>query len=59
MRKSYDVVIVGGGVQGLAVAYNLALKGMRSIAVVDKCYLGSGASGRNGEMVRSAFGSED
>lgn len=59
MRKSYDVVIVGGGVQGLAVAYNLALKGMRSIAVVEKSYLGSGASGRNGEMVRSAFGSEE
>ena len=59
MRKSYDAVIVGGGVQGLAVAYNLALKGMRSIAVVEKSYLGSGASGRNGEMVRSAFGSEE
>jgi sarcosine oxidase subunit beta len=59
MRKSYDVVIVGGGVQGLATAYNLALKGMRSVAVVEKSYLGSGASGRNGEMVRSAFGSEE
>jgi heterotetrameric sarcosine oxidase beta subunit len=59
MRKTYDVVIVGGGVQGLAVAYHLALKGIRGIAVLEKSYLGSGASGRNGEMVRSAFGSEE
>jgi heterotetrameric sarcosine oxidase beta subunit len=59
MRKSYDVVIVGGGVQGLSVAYNLARNGLRNIAVVEKSYLGSGASGRNGEMVRSAFGSKE
>ena len=59
MRKSYDVVIIGGGVQGLSVAYNLAREGLRSVAVIEKSYLGSGASGRNGEMIRSAFGSEE
>jgi sarcosine oxidase subunit beta len=58
MKTNYDVVIVGGGVQGLSLAYNLARKGLKNIALFEKSYLGSGASGRNGEMVRSAFASE-
>jgi len=59
MKKNYDVVIIGGGVQGLSLAYNLARGGLHSVAVLDKCYPGSGASGRNGEMIRSAFGSRE
>jgi sarcosine oxidase, subunit beta len=59
MRKSYDVVIVGGGVQGLSLAYNLARSGMHKIAVLEKSYMGSGASGRNGELIRSAFASPE
>jgi heterotetrameric sarcosine oxidase beta subunit len=57
MKKNYDVVVVGGGIHGLASAYYLAQAGLNKIAVFEKNYLGSGASGRNGEMVRSAFGS--
>ena len=58
MRTSYDVVIIGGGVQGLSLAYNLARRGLKRVAVLEKSYLGSGASGRNGQMIRSAFGSQ-
>jgi len=59
MKKSYDAVIIGGGAQGLSLAYNLARKGLSNVAVLDKRYPGSGASGRNGEMIRSAFASEE
>jgi sarcosine oxidase subunit beta len=59
MKKNYDVVIIGGGAQGLSLAYNLACKGLSSVAVLDKSYPGSGASGRNGEMIRSAFASAE
>ena len=59
MKHHYDIVIIGGGVQGLALAYNLAKNKFGSIAVIEKSFIGSGASGRNGELLRSAFASED
>jgi len=55
LRDSYDAVIVGGGVQGLALAYHLAKEGYANVAVLDKSYLGSGASGRNSSMIRDVF----
>lgn len=55
LRDSYDVVVIGGGVQGMALAYNLAKLGCNHVAVVDKAYLASGASGRNSTFVRDAF----
>lgn len=59
MKHNYDIVIIGGGVQGLSLAYNLAKINFGTIAVIEKSYIGSGASGRNGEMLRSAFASEE
>ena len=52
--KSYDVVIIGGGLHGLATAYYLArYHGVKRIAVLERRYIGSGGSGRNTEMVRA------
>jgi sarcosine oxidase subunit beta len=54
--KRYDAVIVGGGGHGLATAYYLAkLHGMRSIAVLEKGWLGGGNTGRNTTIVRSNY----
>jgi heterotetrameric sarcosine oxidase beta subunit len=57
LRRSYEVVIIGGGVHGLALAHGLADRGIRNVAVLEARWPGSGASGRNGELIRSAFGS--
>lgn len=56
LRRSYEVVIIGGGVHGLALAHGLADRGIRNVAVLEASWPGSGASGRNGELIRSAFG---
>ena len=56
MKSSYDVVIIGGGVHGLATAYYLAKNhGITNVAVVDKAYLGGGGSGRNTAILRSNY----
>jgi sarcosine oxidase, subunit beta len=56
MKSSYDVVIVGGGVHGLAAAYYLAADhGITDVAVLEKGYLGSGGSGRNTAILRSNY----
>ncbi len=56
LKDSYDVVIIGGGVHGLAAAYYLAkYHGITNVAVLEKRYIGSGGSGRNTTILRSNY----
>ena len=55
-KPAYDVVIIGGGGQGLATAYYLAKKhGITNIAILEKGWLGGGNTGRNTTVVRSNY----
>jgi sarcosine oxidase, subunit beta len=53
-----NVVIIGAGISGASIAYNLAKKGMTNIIVVDKSFLTSGATGRCGAGVRQQWGTK-
>jgi len=56
LKPEYDIVIVGGGLHGLATAYYLAKNyGLKDIAVVEKGWLGGGNAGRNTTIVRSNY----
>lgn len=56
LQSSYDVAIVGAGAHGLAAAYYLGKEhGVRKIALLEKSYLGAGASGRNTAILRSNY----
>src|SRR5947209_19644976 len=55
-KPAYDVVIIGAGGHGLATAYYLAKEhGIRSIAVLEKGWLGGGNTGRNTTIIRSNY----
>src|SRR5438876_759447 len=56
LKPTYDVVIIGAGVHGLAIAYYLGKNhGITNVALLDKGYLGGGASGRNTAIIRSNY----
>ena len=55
LKDSYDVVIIGGGVHGLSTAYYLGKMGITDVAVLDKDYLGGGASARSTAIIRSNY----
>ncbi|HEY6238198.1 MAG TPA: FAD-binding oxidoreductase [Thermoplasmata archaeon] len=54
-RSRYRVAIVGAGVIGLFTAWHLAVAGLRDVLVVDRGFLSSGASGRNGGGIRQQW----
>ena len=55
LKDHYDVVIVGGGVHGLSTAYHLGKLGITDVAVLDKGYLGGGASARSTAIIRANY----
>lgn len=54
MRERADIVIVGGGVMGLGLAWELSRLGKRKIVVLERRFTGYGASGRNIGRVRTS-----
>jgi sarcosine oxidase subunit beta len=52
LPRSADVVIVGAGIGGLGAARELAARGVGRIAVLERDYPGSGATGRNVARIR-------
>ncbi|HKP84628.1 MAG TPA: FAD-binding oxidoreductase [Blastocatellia bacterium] len=59
MKKTADIVIIGGGCMGASAAYYLARNGVRNIVLVERePMLGMGSTGRNAGGVRHQFSSE-
>jgi sarcosine oxidase subunit beta len=52
LKARADVVVIGGGIQGLSLAYNLAQRKVTDVVVLEQAYLNAGASGRNGGGIR-------
>jgi sarcosine oxidase subunit beta len=58
MIKKADIVIIGGGVVGCSIAYNLAKLGAKNIILLEKNTLASGSTGRCGAGIRQQFGTK-
>ena len=55
LKRRYDVVIIGAGVHGLSTAYYLAKQGVKNVGVIDKGYVGGGASARTTAIIRANY----
>ncbi|MBU1145724.1 MAG: FAD-binding oxidoreductase [Firmicutes bacterium] len=53
-----EIVIIGAGISGVSIAYNLAAKGVKDIIVIDQGYLTMGSTGRCGAGVRQQWGTK-
>jgi len=58
MQQSADVVIIGGGIQGLSLVYHLTTLGMTDVCLVERGMLGCGSSGLSASVIGHAFESE-
>lgn len=58
LASAGETVIIGGGIMGLGLAYQLARRGRSDVHVIEQSYLAGGASGRNGGGVRMQWSTE-
>jgi len=55
MEKTADIVIIGGGIIGVSIAYHLALKKAGRILLLEKGQLGEGSTSRCAGGIRAQF----
>ena len=58
LPRSADVVIIGGGIIGSGIAYELTKRGVKNVVILEKSYISSGSTGRCGAGVRQQWGLE-
>jgi sarcosine oxidase subunit beta len=58
MEKTADIVIIGGGIIGVSIAYHLALKKAGRIILLEKGQLGEGSTSRCVGGIRTQFSTE-
>ncbi len=59
LKETAELVIVGGGIQGLSLAYHLAVRGLTGVCLLEMNSLGSGSSGRSAAVIGHAFPNEE
>ena len=55
MRQTADAVIIGGGVMGCSILYNLAVLGVGNSVLLEMDVLGSGSTGRSQAICRMHY----
>ena len=58
MEKAADIVIIGGGIIGVSIAYYLAKKGAKNVVLLEKDLIGMGSTGLCAGGIRRQWSTE-
>jgi sarcosine oxidase subunit beta len=58
MAITVDAVIIGAGINGASIAFNLAKRGYKNIAVVERFTIASGGTGKSAAIIRQHYSNE-
>ena len=58
MTKTAEAVVIGGGVMGTSILYNLAARGVKGAVLLERDTLGSGSTGRSSGAIRMHYSTE-
>ena len=56
--RTADAVVIGGGVIGLSIAFQLAQERFGSVVVVERNYVCSGTTGQSGAIIRQHYSND-
>jgi sarcosine oxidase, subunit beta len=56
-QKTFDIIVIGGGITGTSTAYQLALRGHK-VALLEKDHFGAGSTGRTGGIIRQHYSND-
>ncbi|PZC46001.1 MAG: sarcosine oxidase subunit beta [Chloroflexi bacterium] len=55
MTERVDAVVIGGGVMGASILYNLTKQGLKNCVLLERDTLGSGSTGRSSGLIRMHY----
>jgi glycine/D-amino acid oxidase-like deaminating enzyme len=55
MAETADIVVIGGGVMGTGIAFELGRRRGGKVVVLEKSFLGAGSSGKSGAIIRQHY----
>jgi sarcosine oxidase subunit beta len=58
MAETGEIIVIGGGVVGLSIAYHLTRLGCRDVIVLDRESIGSGSTSKCPGGIRQQFATE-
>lgn len=56
--ENADAVVIGAGINGASIAYNLAKRGLKNVAIVERFTIASGGTGKSAAIVRQHYSNE-
>ena len=58
MKSTADAVIIGGGVMGCSILYNLAARGVKELVLLEQDVLASGSTGKSQAICRTHYSNQ-